>query len=87
MPTSDSTKSVKIRKAQNTNETDQDTKPYNIDHRYLMDRLPLHGFYLWRHVLYSLQRRYLYYGGENLKYRYYLTPLPAVFPLQRWQPI
>jgi hypothetical protein len=45
-------------------------------HRYLMGRLPLHGFTC--DVMYCRQRRYLYYGGENLKY--YLAPSPTVLP-------
>jgi hypothetical protein len=39
-------------------------------------------------VMYCLQRRTLYYGGENLKY--YFTPAPRRSPIiggQRWQPI
>jgi hypothetical protein len=55
-------------------------------HRYLMSRLPLHGFY--QYVMYCRQRRYFYYCSENLKY--YLAPLPRSSPFtggQRWQPI
>jgi hypothetical protein len=29
----------------------RDFRPLYFSHRYLMGRLPLHGFYLWRHVL------------------------------------
>jgi hypothetical protein len=46
-------------------------------HRYLMSRLSLQVFYLWRHVL-STQRRHLYYGGQI--YKYYLPPSTAVLP-------
>jgi hypothetical protein len=43
--------------------------------------LPLHGFYLWRHV-HCRQSRNLYHGRENLKY--YLTPLTRSSSLISW---
>jgi hypothetical protein len=54
-------------------------------HRYFMGRLPLHGYYLWRHVLSTASLFILYCSGKIFKY--YLTLSPAVLPGQRRQPI
>jgi hypothetical protein len=45
--------------------------------RYLMSRLSLHVFYLWRHVL-STAPPFIYYGGKI--YKYYLPPSTAALP-------
>jgi hypothetical protein len=36
-------------------------------HRYLMSRLSLQVFYLWRHVLSTAPPFTVYYGGQNLE--------------------
>jgi hypothetical protein len=45
-------------------------------HRYLMGRLPWHGFYLWRHLLSTATPFRLWLWKFEI---YYLTPSPAVF--------
>jgi hypothetical protein len=56
------------------------------DHRYIMGRLPLNGFYLWRHVLSTAPPFILWWW----KFEILFEPLPHSSSFlwgQRWQPI
>jgi hypothetical protein len=57
-----------------------------LSHRYLMDRLPIHGFYLWRHIL-STAPPFIFWWW---KFEILFEPLPRSSPFiggQCLQPI